>query len=166
MKYFVIKKNRHSTSGIDLGLTFGNTIERDVIFDNSCLYELEGNDKYDINKLFGFSTSFYHHRQSARFGWRCLDMQHIELFTYVYDNDEFLSNKFINFISIKPFEKINLKIVDEKHYFRFDYSTETESGSISIQKSYQWFPFRYYLYPYFGGNKKAPHRIKISMNLK
>lgn len=166
MKEYIIEENKHYSCGINLGLTFKNSIERNIIFDKSCLYELEGNDKFDINKLFGFSTTYHHQKQSARYGWRCLGEDNIEIYTYVYDNSKLLTRKLINIANIQPQEKINLKITDENNYFRFDYLTKTENGSISIQKTPLSFPFKYFLYPYFGGNKKSPHKMKILMDLQ
>lgn len=89
MKKYIIKANKHFSKLFGFlphfGFTFYNTISREGKFDQNCLYDISTDDKWDINKLFGFSTSYSHMTQSARVGWRCTDNENIELVTYCHD---------------------------------------------------------------------------------
>ncbi len=82
MKKYKINENSHSSKLYGflphVGFTLNEEIEFECKFDKNCLYKIETSDKYDINKLYGFSTSYFHHIQSARVGWRCLDGKSIE----------------------------------------------------------------------------------------
>ena len=70
---------------------FYNLIQSEEVFDSirvyffpNCTYQLSEN--YDqVNKLYGFSEGF-HHWNSARTGWRCVDGENIELLAYSYIN--------------------------------------------------------------------------------
>ncbi len=126
IKEFTIKKGSHYSFRYGFiphfGITFNDYIEKDIIFDQSCLYEFENDiykDIYDINKLIGLSTAYSHHTQSARIGWRCIDNQNIELLTYSYDKGIRQESKLLG--RVKPNEKfkVRIEIYDTKFIFYF-----------------------------------------------
>lgn len=159
---YSINKGRHKVQGFHCGLTFRREIHAKVSFDSSCLYDLKDSDNYDVNKLFGFSTSYFHHRQSARIGWRCIDGLNIQLLTYTYDKGKRQEPQLIK--TVKPNRIFTASIFDNRVNFGFEVKIGEEIFHKRVMKTDSWFPFRYYLYPYFGGNKTAPHDMIISVD--
>lgn len=163
MKEYVIEKGKHSPKGLHLGITFRKAVSFEAMFDESCLYTMEGVDKFDINKLFGFATTYWHHKQSGRVGWRCLDGENIQLLTYSY-NDGIRENSEHDVMGVvKPGEKFKCSIVDleQSYLYAFAKSDGTQQTFFHDAKKPDWFFFHYLLFPYFGGNKTAPHDMKM-----
>ena len=134
-----------------------------VQFDFSCRYELPENDGRDYNKLFGLAWWPGTHTSSARFGWRWNnDKKKIELCAYLY-------------------EKGNRKVIPLCHVkltYGYELSIKIEDGGIRFrviqlnnmfQAADVWIlfngvtKFSYGLGVYFGGNRQAPHNMKIYM---
>jgi len=158
------------------GITFSKSIEFECYFDKSCLYDptqFPKEDWQDINKLIGFSTTYYHHKQSGRFGWRpsLKNPDKIELVTYSYNSgkrDNSDSNVVAN---VYPEEKFWGKITDyESHYLYEIKKSDPKYGTIRITdtdyKEKDWFFFHYILNPYFGGNNPTPHNMKLYIKPK
>lgn len=127
-----------------------------VIFKKSCLYVLPFPDKLAINKLFGFSYGL-HHNNSARFGWHCVE-DHIALFAYCYINGK-RQEKFITLVKPEQEYKLMISVSNKKYVF-----TVFEGKSLiqrTIDKPNNLFKIGYKLWPYFGGNRKAPHTMEI-----
>jgi len=135
-----------------------------VTFSDSCRYELPKEDQEDINKLFGFSLGFNHHKDSARTGWFYKD-NNIHIYAYIYDNG-IRTSKFIKTININ--ETYIISIVDEGSNWLFSINDvsveEIHITDVRIDKSSK-FKIGYKLWPYFGGNNTAPHDILIDMSL-
>ena len=166
MKQYHIKKHRHYASGLNIGLTFSNTVKYRCKFDKSCLYYIPDNDKYDINKLCGFSTTWFHHKQSARVGWRCVDGETIEILTYSYNSGVREQHETDILGIVMPDEEFEVSIFDneDSYIYNFEIIGERFSKMRCIDKKEKdWFPFHYLLYPYFGGNKTAPHDMIINL---
>ncbi len=163
MRLYTIRKNTHSSKFLGFlphfGFTFKKNIEKNIIFDNSCLYDLKDIDNWDANKLFGVSTSWNHMIQSARIGWRCLDNENIEILTFVHENHHFLEAQVLG--SVKPGEKFNAKITVEDYKFIFNFKKGDIQNLIEISKKEKSWKFKYKLYFYFGGNEPAPHNMKV-----
>ena len=165
MKQYIIKKGKHKASGFHFGLTFKKSIKFQAKFHESCLYNLGNNDNYDINKLYGFSTTIFHHKQSARIGWRCIDGENIEILTYSYNdsNRDLTDSEILG--DVKPNELFQCEITDnEDHYLYKFYKIKNDKfeivSSAIDKKQKDWFLFHYILYFYFGGNNTAPHDMK------
>lgn len=130
-----------------------------VRFDASCIYTLPEADQADINKLWGFSEGSSNHYNSARFGWRWYGGE-LQLVPYVYIAGELYrppSWELPYYVipvgadvvcSIKVAYDHYLFSVDGSH-FRLPRGPRT-SGFVGYQ-----------LYPYFGGNHPAPHKVTI-----
>lgn len=165
LKKYHIKKGKHSASGFNFGFTIKNRIKFRACFSQSCLYDLQSNDNYDINKLFGFSTTWFHHKQSARVGWRCVDGNQIELLTYSYNDSKRALDESDLLGEVKPNQWFVCEIIDHEDCYEYRFSFENnEEKRLTIakdKKQKDWFIFHYYLYPYFGGNRPAPHDIEI-----
>jgi hypothetical protein len=130
-----------------------------VVFDESCRYELAGEDQFDVNKLLGFSVGFDHHRESVRFGWRSSGNL-VELSAYAYIN----SRRYIEQICLVPLNtKVDLFLEVEPDVYRWSVSTALGINSELRIPKVRKFSAGYTLWPYFGGNQAAPHDIQIKI---
>jgi hypothetical protein len=113
MEIFKIKKGKHKSVFFRPKLHFfKNEICKRVKFDKSAQYQLNNVDQFDINKLFGISYGF-HHKNSARFGWRwSTRMEKIEILAYVYRDGKRVSewDESIYICDIEPYNKYSMKI--------------------------------------------------------
>ena len=167
MKQYIINKGKHSAKGWNVGITLSKKVEFRVKFDASCLYgDLGDNDNYDINKLCGFSTTWFHHKQSGRVGWRCLDGKTIQLLTYSYNKSKTEIKEHDILGTVEPDEIFFCSVEDtEKEYvYTFRKGFEMEEVVKTDAKQKDWFLFHYILFPYFGGNKKAPHKMNVFLD--
>lgn len=163
MKKYTIRKNYHSSKLFGFlphfGFTYKDTIKFECKFDSSCLYDLGDIDNWDTNKLFGVSTSYNHMIQSARFGWRCVDKENIEVMAFVHDEHFFLEPMVLG--SVKPNELFEGKIVVKDLSFTFLFNKGNKPNVVLIPKKTKGWDFKYKLFPFFGGNEKAPHNMKL-----
>lgn len=159
---FTIEKNHHYSDGFIYKLLNAfhdsNRMAYFVKFNESTLYSDETVDRFDVNKLFGFSIGL-HHNNSYRFGWNCLDGKiHIYAYSYikgVRNIDEICvieNDKEYKFIIRLNGDKAIFTVVSE------DYDINQVTQLVPTSKF-----FGYCLWPYFGGNKKAPHKISIEL---
>ena len=161
---FLIKKDKHYSDQylykfVNI-LNINRFLKYQVLFDNTCKYELPKEDQEDINKLFGYTLGFNHHKDSARFGWFYQDKT-IHLHAYVYDNGV-RKSKLIKNLDLNT--QYVLTLVDEGDNWLFSVNDVwSVIGSVKIPKSCE-FKYGYKLWPYFGGNNTAPHDITIQMN--
>lgn len=164
MKTYIIKKGKHYPKGFHFNFTFKNSVKFKCKFDESCLYYFDDGDKHDINKLCGFSTTWFHHRQSGRIGWRCVNGKEIEIVTYSYNDGTREQHETDILGIVKPNEEFEVSIRDNEDSYIYTFENLNVAGSFirAIDKKQKdWFFFHYLLYPYFGGNKTAPHDMKI-----
>lgn len=136
--------------------------ERDVYFDNSCKYSLEGQDQFDVNKIFGLGYFWNHHKYSVRFGWRYdRDKELIVLSGYVYDRGERMIAELCD-VNFFRWMRLRISINDNKYSFQvFDSFSEWRSlGFAWLPKTHskQW---SYRLGFFFGGNKPSPNKMHI-----
>ena len=130
-----------------------------IIFDESCQYELLGPDQYDVNKLIGFSIGANHHKESARFGWRSVANE-IEISAYAYVN----SKRIIEPIAKVPLNtNIDLFLDVEQHAKPFAVAFSTGPHVETKIPKITPFAIGYSLWPYFGGNCPAPHKMKMEI---
>ncbi len=131
----------------------------EIIFSKNCIYKFNDVDDFDINKLFGISLGF-HHKNSIRFGWN-VDGEKIAIYTYCYKFGERFMDKIVS-VSVEKKYTFEIKNFKES----YDLKIINESGQIvgwaNIFKpeTPNW---GYRLFPYFGGNKTAPHDMEIKM---
>lgn len=130
-------------------------------FFSNCKYKLSEN--YDqINKLFGVSNT-YHHWNSARIGWRCLDYENIELLAYCYVNGKRLYKK-IATVQTNTDIKCSIRLEKDQYVFGVISGDKiNETCVIPRSKNKISDIFMYKLYPYFGGSIPAPHFMKIHL---
>jgi hypothetical protein len=154
-----VKANKHRFTPISFGLTCSDIISKEVQFDYSCKYDI-GGDQYDINKLFGVGF-FHHHSNSGRFGWRWnIVTQKVELFAYVYHKNRRISEYLC---SISLGEKVRLSILLEGTGYGFVVQRMNQQAVHKFIEGKTYF-IGYKLGAYFGGNRRAPHDMKIFIN--
>jgi hypothetical protein len=159
MKEYSISKGNHR-SGLRYKL-FRNKSRLDMKFrfDSTAVYKLEGNDHYDLNKLAGLAYGRSHHTNSARVCWRYNSKKKvIELFSYVYDQKQ---RTFTHIIDCKIDTECSASIFVKQDSVAFTINGVTKEFSKS-----KWPSWGYHLYPYFGGDKVAPHNINIWLEMK
>lgn len=135
---------------------------RVYFFKNCTNIPKENSDQ--INKLYGFSEGF-HHWNSARIGWRCIDNDNIELLAYCYVDGQRIIKPMIK---CKPESWVfcNIQNKNSKYVLKA-LSPKNQSITISIDKPkkisiYSLFKlFMYRLYPYFGGKVPAPQNMDL-----
>lgn len=127
-----------------------------VLFDSSAMYTTKDPaNQADINKLYGFSDNrAHHHSFSARFGWRWYQ-QKLSLHGYIY-NDSIREYKELGSIAIgKP---AHCAILVKGNQYQFVLNGDT---TVMRRTSKTAQAEGYRLFPYFGGDEVAPHRIQI-----
>lgn len=155
VQYTIHKGNQYCDENIYKPIEYSE-LKFSVKFDSSAVYATkESANQYDINKLYGFSdNNSYHHKFSARFGWRWSDGA-LRLFGYVY-NDEVRSFKQIGIVNIGSENFCSIKIDTNIYIFTLNNKTDTLARKSTTSKA-----LGYKLYPYFGGDEVAPHDINI-----
>ena len=119
---------------------------------------------FDINKLFGIGYFWGHHTDSARFGWRYEpEIDKIEIFAYCYVNKERVER----WLCDVRFNEQNLFgiSVQKNNYFFWviNSNSGTPVSSETINKDHKK-KFSYSLGAYFGGDARAPHKMKIKFD--
>ena len=154
---YMIEAGEHYTDG-NAYKTISNKKELhfSAWFDSSCIYtSANPTNQGDINKLYGFGDCGADHQvSSARFGWNW-NGSAIDIYAYCY-SDSVRQSKLMG--SLRPKEKADMSIVasTKKYIFRFKDKFETMERTCSAEQIEG-----YQLYPYFGGDEPAPHKMKI-----
>jgi hypothetical protein len=135
---------------------FGNSkgVKFRANFDRSCLYDLKTVDQADINKLYGV-TSLFIHKNSARFGWRA-EGDVIRIFAYWYRK------------GIRGWSNLGIVAVDEWNDYSLTLENDiwvfTLNDKILKTTNINWWSFlTFKAFPFFGGNRKAPHSMDIGL---
>lgn len=134
-----------------------------VKFDESCRYDLGNDDQGDTNKLCGVGYLPHHHKNSARFGWRYdTKLQQIELLAYCYvDGRRVIHN--ICFIDLGKEYRIKLQVLGNCYYFDVYEPGSINALGVVFIDHYHSRKLKYRLGCYFGGDKVAPHEMKIQI---
>lgn len=144
--------------------------KKEIVFTESTIYDI-GKDQSDINKLFGFGYGLHHHIQSDRIGWRYNPTKkEIELFLYSYEHIDGLTYRqktYICSVNINDVLTIELRSVEKDGYrnvyVNVNNKTQLTQKNISTIIKHEHTMFGYKLGLYFGGNQKAPHKMKIKI---
>jgi hypothetical protein len=163
-KTYIIPQAKHS-SGFHFRPHIGKRfLQYDVMFDKTSQYYHGDIDQYDINKLFGLSFG-YHHTNSIRFGWRSLGnlTSKVEILGYCYVDgnrvQEDGNNLYVGMVDLNEYYTYRIN-AGEKNYVLTLFQKGQVVGSLELQ--HRDLPcWGYHLYPYFGGNRKALHDIRI-----
>lgn len=160
MENFLIRKGFHRSNKIIPRFHKNlESIEFVAIFDSNCNYDLKNDNNLDINKLYGISWG-WHHKDSFRIGWNIKNNK-ISLFSYYY-NDGYRRNEELCQIDFN--EPIIFKIRFHKGLDAIivDWiKSDKTKGTEAIEYYFPETNYGYYLWPYFGGNEVAPHKMRI-----
>lgn len=153
---YTIKKNEHYSDKSEYKPVSYEQLSFIVLFDSSAIYQtITKENQYDINKLFGFSDNgANHHLFSARIGWRWSDGA-LRLFGYIYNNGVVQSQE-LGTISLNREHQCSISISGNQYLFAVDKQITVMPRQSTSAKAEG-----YQLYPYFGGDEKAPHEIVI-----
>lgn len=159
---FKIKKGHHYSNGLVYKLfNFFHTSDRMayvIVFNETNKYIDESIDRFDVNKLIGYSKG-YHHQDSYRFGWNCIENK-IHIYAYSYIDGirvideicEVETDKYYTFLIRTKNGKVIYTVTDS------EYNMKQVVQKITTKKV-----LGYNLWPYFGGNKTAPKNISIEL---
>ena len=158
---FTIRAGQHYSDGWVYrclsALQLSRESTRLLLFEEECLYRFDGADQLDFNKLFGFSNGLDHHRYSARFGWRSTLSGKILLSAYCYIDGQRVIEEIGE---VSPLQPCWATIRDRGFAYDFRLELGSETWTRSVRKEQAWRP-GVQLWPYFGGNRTAPHKMVI-----
>ena len=159
MKKYTIDKGDHRSGLRYKPFRNKNTVNMAFRFDSTAVYQLEDNDQYDLNKLAGLAFGRSHHTNSARICWRYnSEKKVVELFSYIYDDK---NRAFTHITDCEIGSECNATIVVKDKTVEFTINDISKT----FDKS-KWPNWGYRLYPYFGGDRVAPHDISIWLDMK
>lgn len=163
-KTYQIKEGDHEAKGIHVASLTSDHLDFKATFDETCVYDLQSKDQNDINKLYGFSDCNCDHlKNSARFGWRWVAAKNkIEVLAYIhkdgkqilFDDDKNIS---MGYAELGQEGSYSIYIVGDSYNFNYN-------GNLKVFKyrgCSQQRTAHYMLYPFFGGDRAAPHQINI-----
>ena len=154
---FTIQSGAHycDQNGIrPVNLTGQNFVVR---FDSSAIYQSsKPENQYDINKLWGFTDNGGTDplQYSARFGWRWSDGA-LRLFGFVHNRGVF-SEKELGTVALNSEAQCRIEVKPSWYVFTLNNHKDSlaRTAATPTGKGYQ-------LFPYFGGDEAAPHKVTI-----
>jgi hypothetical protein len=160
---YSISRGKHTSRPFRFGLYVNKRdITYDVTFFDSCKYNLNSDDQYDTNKLFGIGYFPHHHSNSARYGWRYNPLTDlIELMAYCYDNGIRTITKICDCKVNEPY-RLSIQIEAGRYVFIVGRGSMF-IAQFPVPKSKN-FKFGYKLGVYFGGNMTAPNDMAVMLN--
>ena len=152
---FIIKQGHHES--FSAARPFKDSVLKfKAVFDSSAIYSIsDTEDISDVNKLFGMTDcGVANHVNSARIGWRWF-RDSLQLFAYVYSNGK----RTITYMTSAVIgREINCSITVAKDKYLFSINDVSFAQQRTCYEN-----DRFMLYPFFGGNTKAPHNISIKI---
>lgn len=151
---YLIKAGKHSTSSPFTPLSVSKMVFK-ATFDSSAIYKTEdASNQADINKLYGISDcGTHHHQNSARFGWRWFN-EKLEIHAYSYSGGKRYYS-YITSVALNKELTYSLELTADEYVFTI------QDKTISLARFCSESTSAYKLFPYFGGDEKAPHDITI-----
>lgn len=156
---FTIGKGDHYSAPRKSGLYRGEKITFKAYFNETAKYDLGDEDQLDTNKLYGSSDcGSFHQQNSARFGWRW-NNERLEIMAFTHVGGQFFY-EYIASAALNKSYQYEIMLSQDKGSYIFNFNGKTvtmpRGCKDSIMKGYK-------LYPYFGGNKVAPHEMLIKV---
>lgn len=162
MDVLIKKGNHYSSWGLPKLYVNKSSLSKNIIFTDSCKYDLKSDDQYDINKLFGIGYFPWHHYNSVRFGWSYdIPNNSISIYAYWYHN-KVRHSELMGRVELNELYFYLIQIRDNRH----ELVVLNRSLDIIMEYVVDVPPqtVGYYLKPYFGGNRTAPHNMIIKIN--
>lgn len=165
---FTIEKGSHYSIGLWhlFPLCFRKSLHFTFKLSKECLFDLKESDDYDVNKIFGRSWGL-HHNDSIRIGWVPSKRNgQYTVYIYWYNKGIRHIDKLGDFETDFTYEAY----IDTRYFINltevriYDSSKKFVVGK-NINFVFPEFKFGYYLFPYFGGNKKSSRDMNIDIKL-
>lgn len=164
MRKIIIRKGKHYPF-IPFALPFwvkknGIIIRKaNFMFTDSCMFDLQDDDQWDVNKLFGFSIGHHQKQNSFRFGWRpILSENKIEIVAYEYYNGIRQVTKSIGMVNLNTWYRCAISYMPYWKQTKYIFGDLSFITHFNLNKKHG---LGYTLGIYFGGNETAPHKITI-----
>ena len=166
-RVFKINKGEHR-SGTYLHNDAPYKINFLVKVTESMIYDFGGNtrDQYDVNKIYGFSDfGQIHQEASIRLGWSYYtEGEKAGELWFRWLKHTWGQHKSGDLMEVEVGEIYNVTIEQRLIYYIFTINGKEFIVDRDIEQNRRLdYIDRYYLYPYFGGQKTAPHDIKIKI---
>lgn len=167
MKRIKIKKGKHYPGLLPFSFPWPvwmrkdktKTLTAEFMFTDTCLYDLQDEDQWDINKLFGFSIGHHHKHGSFRFGWRpILEGNLIEILGYEYHNGVRQKPIPICKLPLNQWNKFKISYSNDRCRTIYEVNNITVVNPVFLERDRG---LGYRLGVYFGGNETSPHDIII-----
>lgn len=161
---FRIPRGKHRARPLRFGFWWQkNSFTWTVKFTESCRYDLQNDDQGDTNKLIGIGYLPDHHKDSARFGWVYdREIDQIALHAYCYVNGERVIQSICSCMIGQAYD-LHLKVLSTCYYLAVHYKGDARAiGHAWVNHSHSK-KLTYRLGIYFGGNRVAPHEVKIEI---
>lgn len=148
-------KEGHHRSNTAYCTTKSNYLSFNAIFDESAQYtSSDPINQSDVNKLYGLSDCGTSHKNnSIRFGWRWLN-DSLEILWFKHEDGDF---SFGNMTTID----FNVSYQYSITFTEDSYILIVDGVEVEVDRKCSETYRKYYLYPYFGGDEKAPHNITV-----
>jgi hypothetical protein len=156
MEYIIEAGEHYATGNAYKPIANGKEMHFLAWFDSSCIYEsVDPINQGDINKLYGFGDCNSGHQQSsARVGWNW-NGKTFDLYSYCYVNG-LRQSSLLGAVKLMEVADLTIRINENKYVFKLNGKVQTMERGCSTNEI-----IGYQLYPYFGGDEAAPHRMKI-----
>ena len=168
-----ILKNTHYAIGLPVFSAMGflttdstHTVTRRVKFDANCAYILHSMDQKDWNKIFGVKFGINGiHENSLRFGWRYNSAtQKIELCTIIYKENSEPERKEIvdGELDLNQWATLKLTFTVKEACITYTFylnKSIVRHGSMPLPEALMYWGSGFY----FGGNRKAPHKMTANI---
>ena len=143
-----------------MGKNTTKTRTAEFMFTDTCLYDLQDEDQWDVNKLMGFSIGHHHKHSSFRLGWRpILEGNLIEIVGYEYHDGIRQKTNPICKVPLNQWNKFKISYNNDRCRSTYVVNNITTVTSVFLAHDRG---LGYRLGVYFGGNEKAPHDIIIN----
>ena len=163
MKIYTIKQGNHYANGLNFKLHSNlHQLNFKARLSWNCLYQLGDTDDFDINKVYGVTWGLTNDNNSFRIGWNCeANNDMIQYFAYMHvegvmDSEYLFSERPDTIVNLHvEFDRDNDSIIIYRLDLMSVYSVNYPFENVSSMG--------YYNFPYFGGNKVAPHLMNIGI---
>lgn len=156
LRVHTIKKDKHTATNRCIRFVSNNQIRFDFFVSSSWLYDEKAPGfQSGWNKLIGISEGFNQHKNSVRVGWRCIENT-IYLSSYCYINGE---RRISDMVEVPMGWNTGSVTITATHY-----RVQINDRIFNFENTNRSF-FKFMLYPYFGGNSKAPHDMEFKFRL-
>lgn len=165
-RWYVIREGNHYSTTIQDRIfnrrNYDTIWEWEIMFDQYCKYHFshleDSSNISDVNKLIGYADcGTSHTKNSIRIGWRIspTSMDTIELLSYIKKDGVFVFNPLT---TVTQEETFNVTIV-----YDYDKYICCVNGFCDIidRDCIEFKGHKWGLFPYFGGDETAPHRMSI-----